>query len=210
MDGEAAALPALALALKSGARLRVLEWESSRNFSVRDVLARWKLLLEGCSRSAVSGVGLAIKKRQASGPYCLDYLAQEARHKECDLVVLSSLDSRSWLARLQSRWSGGSAFGCYTLVAPLGARGFVDAQTGELQVARVLCCGPGTRPVATSLLQLSGHSEPAIEECEVQHCWTRAPEFAADLVVLAPGCRLTPEFFKGLLEQACCPVLVIP
>lgn len=211
MDGESAALPALAVALKSGARLRVLEWASSRELSVRDVLARWKVLPEGSTRSDVSGLGLAVKKRQASGPYCVDYLAVEARAKGCDLVVLSSLNSRSWFSRLQSRWlGGGSRFGCYCLVAPVGARGFVDSQTGELRLLRVLCCGKEARAVATSVIELLAEGQPEIVECELEDCWNRAAQLPADLVVLAPGHDLDPEFLESLLPQASCPVLVIP
>lgn len=211
VDGESAALPALAVALKSRARLRVLEFESRRTFSVRQVLSRWKLMPDDCRASEVSELGLAIKKRPASGPYCVASLAEEAREKECDLVVLASPSPRSWLSRLQSRLLGdGPGFGCHCLVAPASVSGFVDPDTGAIQIGRILCCGPGTREVASSLGQLLGLPEPLIEECGREDCWARAREPLADLVVLAAGHELNAASLEELVAQAPCPVLVVP
>ena len=211
VDGELAAMPALALALKSKARLRVLEWESENSLSIRNVLTRWNLLPDGSEPSDISGLGLAIKKRQARGSYCVTSVAEEARSKECDLVVLSSLNTRSWLSRLESRWLGvRPVFRCHCLVTPPGTPGIVDPATGKWRVTRLLCCGSGSRATAASLSQLLDCCEPVIEHCEREECWTRARQLPADLVIFSPRQQLDLDFLEKTVPHAPCSLLLVP
>ncbi|MBS2040451.1 hypothetical protein JST97_36020 [bacterium] len=211
VDGESAVLPALALTYKTGARLRVLEWQSTRALSLRDILARWKQIPEQCERSAVQKLGLAIKKRTATSAYSVSYLAKEARARDCDLVVFSTLARSSWLNRLQDRWLGDRrGFNCCCLVAPPGVRSCVNALTGEFQVSRVLCCGPTTEPVTEAIRGWVALGEPSFEDCNFEDCWNRARETSADLVIFSAGREIDSHFLEQILPQTPCPVLLLP
>jgi Universal stress protein family len=158
---ESAFAHALAIALLTRSRLTILNAGrsplGSRDWSdlpgVRQTLERWKLLEAGSPRSAVfeqfgmKVAKVAVKSRDPAGT-----VLEWVDGNEPDLVVLDVEPGRGLPGWLGSPLAGRIAARSRTaaLFVPIDGRGFVDAQTGDLTLRRVLV------PVAASPEPLPG------------------------------------------------------
>jgi nucleotide-binding universal stress UspA family protein len=146
---------ALAFAIRRGAQFTLLhavgrrETDSWVDFpSVRDTLARWResgttqALEDKIRRSSISKVELPIRDPVAA---CRDYTG---RHP-VDMIVLAT-EGRSGLSRLirasrAERLARESRL--FTLFVPAEGRSFVDPETGEVSLRRILLpIDPATDP----------------------------------------------------------------
>lgn len=108
---------------------------------VRQTLARWGLLDANAPQSEVSrALGLYVTKGEVSGPDEEEALARLLRDEDAKLVVLGTRGVDG-LARLFDHSFSESLTRQARLPAlfvPQGARGFVDAATGEVRLKNVL------------------------------------------------------------------------
>ncbi|HYQ27836.1 MAG TPA: universal stress protein [Polyangiaceae bacterium] len=143
---EVAFAHALKLALASKAELSMLhatdgsdaEWQYFPG--VREILERWKLIPEGSPRSAVSKLGIDVRKVLVSSnnpvTACLGYLE---RHP-AELIVLAVHQSEGrmrWLEKSVGKPMARRA-GEMTLFVPHGVEGFVSQADGSVSLRNIL------------------------------------------------------------------------
>jgi len=143
---EVAFAHALKLALASKAELSMLhatdgsdaEWQYFPG--VREILERWKLIPEGSPRSAVSKLGIDVRKVLVSSnnpvTACLGYLE---RHP-AELIVLAVHQSEGrmrWLEKSVGKPMARRA-GQMTLFVPHGVEGFVSQADGSVSLRNIL------------------------------------------------------------------------
>jgi nucleotide-binding universal stress UspA family protein len=174
-EDHSAFLHGLALALAGRTRLTVAhvgphQPEHDGAPSVRAQLARWGVLPAGAPRSAVAGLGLDVIKAQVDATDPLHGLAFEADVEHVDLVVLGHRH-RDGLARLLNPSLAARAvreLNRPVLVIPDGARGFIDAGTGERTLRRVVVAvdhRPSSQPAldeVASLIATLGGAPPEV------------------------------------------------
>ena len=145
VTSEAAFRHALRIALAAGARLRILhvaadiEGVHREDFpGVRDTLARWGVIPEGSPAERVADTGMDVKKIKIAGADPVAAIADILARRPVDLIVLAThrLQRRGRpVAESMARRSPVPA-----LFVPEGVAGFVDAQSGEVQLRNVLIC----------------------------------------------------------------------
>lgn len=114
------------------------EWGSYP--SVRDTLSNWGLLPKNAKRSDVAGLGVNISKSASNGKNPVDGILEHLELRGPDLVVLAThqregLDRwlhRNLAASVSNRTDAASLF------VPYGVDGFVNAETGQASLQRVL------------------------------------------------------------------------
>lgn len=145
---EVAFAHALKIALVTGARLNILhaaaEPASSADWhdfpGVRATLERWRVIPPGSPRSAVSQVGIDVRKVMAvnSNPVkaCLGFLEQHP----ADLIVLAVHQHEGRMRWLHKSVGEPVAQGSgqITLFIPHGVEGFVSRQNGAVSVRHIL------------------------------------------------------------------------
>lgn len=107
---------------------------------IRPLLARWGILPEGSSKEDVVELGVQIKRVRAVSDHATDAILRQLTAHPTDLLVLST-HQREGLARLSHQavaepLSRGTQ--AKTLFVPAGVEGFVSAETGRTNLARVL------------------------------------------------------------------------
>jgi nucleotide-binding universal stress UspA family protein len=148
-DGSTVAFAhALRLACATKGSLAILHVERSddqppdwsRYPAVRDTLARWGLLPQHASRSAVADLGVRIGKASVADPDpaagVLGFLAQHP----ADLLVLATHQRHGldrWLHQTTAGRINAGTDGA-TLFLPVGNPGFVNEHTGAAQLTSVL------------------------------------------------------------------------
>lgn len=158
---ESAFAHALAVALLTRSRLTILNADRSRLGSrdwsdlpgVRQTLERWKLLEAGSPRSAVfEQFGVKVAKVAVRSRDPASTVLEWVDENEPDLVVLDVERDQGLPGWLGSGLAGRIAARSQTaaLFVPIDGRGFVDAETGDLTLRRLLV------PVAASPEPLPG------------------------------------------------------
>ncbi len=143
---EIAFLHALRLALATSSRLDILhvtpdgevDWDEFPG--IRETLIRWGMIPEGSSRSAVTKLGIDIKKAVVSSTDpvsgCLSYLEKHP----VDLIVLAVHPHEGrmrWLSRSIGEPIARGA-GEMTLFLPAGVKGFVSRKNGAVKIREIL------------------------------------------------------------------------
>ena len=121
---------------------------------IRPLLARWGVLPEGSSKEAVAKLGVQIKRVRAVADNATGAILQQLMAHPTELLVLST-HQHEGLARLTHHAVAEPvARGSHarTLFIPAGVEGFVSAETGSTNLARVLI------PIADK-----PHPQPAID-----------------------------------------------
>jgi nucleotide-binding universal stress UspA family protein len=121
---------------------------------IRPLLARWGILPEGSSKDDVAKLGVQIKRVRAVADNTTGALLQQLTTHPTELLVLST-HQHEGLARLTHHGVAEPlARGTHarTLFLPVGAEGFVSAETGRTNLTRVLI------PIAHT-----PHPQPAID-----------------------------------------------
>jgi nucleotide-binding universal stress UspA family protein len=128
---------------------------------VRPLLARWGLLPEGSAKADVGKIGIRIAKvRTIAEEADAAILVHLAAHP-ADLLVLST-HQREGLARLAHRAVAEPvARGSHakTLFVPTGVKGLVSAETGALELRRILipvAHHPNPQPAVDAAAELAG------------------------------------------------------
>lgn len=157
---------ALKIALATNAELRMLhinvpgERSNHHDFpSVRDFLARWKVIPKGSSRRAVGSVGIDVRKAIVPDANAVEGVSDFLDENPSSLIVLATHQ------RAKSTWFGHSKAepmarnaGISTLFVPDEVRGFVSKESGELNLKSVVIpvsLTPSPRPTVDSMLQLA-------------------------------------------------------
>ncbi len=107
---------------------------------IRPLLVRWGLLQEGCSKDDVAKLGVQIKRVRAVADDAAGAILQQLMAHPTELLVLST-HQRDGLARLTHHAVAEPvARGTFarTLFVPAGVEGFISAETGRTNLARVL------------------------------------------------------------------------
>jgi nucleotide-binding universal stress UspA family protein len=121
---------------------------------IRPLLARWGVLPEGSSKEDVINFGIQIKRVRAVADNATGAILQQLMAHPTELLVLST-HQREGLVRLTHHGVAEPlARGSHTrtLFVPAGVEGFVSAETGRTNLARVLI------PIAHK-----PHPQPAID-----------------------------------------------
>jgi nucleotide-binding universal stress UspA family protein len=121
---------------------------------IRPLLVRWGVLQEGCSKNDVAKLGVQIKFVRAVADNATGAILQQLMAHPTELLVLST-HQHEGLARLTHHAVAEPvARGSHakTLFVPAGVEGFVSAETGRTNLARVLI------PIAHQ-----PHPQPAID-----------------------------------------------
>ena len=157
---------------------------------VRSTLERWGLLAPGSQPAAVAEqLGMRVRKVDVVGRDPVDGVVRFINEHPCDLLVLATHGRAGW-----QRWRKGSiaepiARRAHTpsLFLPHAARGFVDPETGDVALRRILIA-----------VDHDPRPEPAVTEA-----WRLARALDADSVGLyalyvgtaadAPALRAMPE-----------------
>lgn len=157
---------------------------------VRRTLERWGLLAAGSAPAAVAEqLGMRIRKVDVVGRDPVEGVVRFINEHPCDLLVLATHGRAGW-----QRWRKGSIAEPIarraktpTLFLPHGARGFVDPQTGEAALRRILIA-----------VDHDPRPEPAVSEA-----WRLASALGAEGVSVnalyvgaaddAPALRAMPE-----------------
>lgn len=117
--------------------------------SVHGALHRWGMLPDPDDAHAFGALGLTVEKAEVVDADPVEAIARDATWHEADLLVMAT-HARSTLARAFARNVAEPASRrahVPTLFLPHGARGFVDAATGEVRLRRVLVpVGGATSP----------------------------------------------------------------
>lgn len=128
---------------------------------VRATLERWGLLAPGSPPAAVARqLGMQVRKVDVVGRDPVKGVVRFINHHPCDLVVLATHGRGGW-----GRWRSGSTAEPIarraktpTLFLPHAARGFVDPQTGDVALRRILIAvdrDPRPEPAVTEAWQLA-------------------------------------------------------
>lgn len=138
---------ALKLVLGTRGQLEILHVDRDQNRadwdsypSVRETLCRWKVLPEDAQRNDVSKLGVHISKSVSKGVETAAAVLDHLQQRDADLVVMSThrregLERwlhRSLAERISNRTEAASLF------IPHGVNGFVDLETGEVSLNRIL------------------------------------------------------------------------
>lgn len=117
-----------------------MPWE--RFPGVRETLADWGLLPQDAPRSAVSQMlNLCVAKMAMRDDDPRQGITDYLRRHPTDLLVMAT-EGRTGLARLFNPSVAETVAGrtkSHTLMLPKGTQGFVDANTGNAVIKRVLC-----------------------------------------------------------------------
>lgn len=108
--------------------------------SVRDTLSRWQLLPPQASRTDVAHLGVQISKTSIVGEDPADGILHHLERHPADLLVLATHQRHGldrWMhqtiaGKINSRTDGA------TLFIPFGHPGFVDEQSGQCHLQRIL------------------------------------------------------------------------
>lgn len=107
---------------------------------IRPLLARWRILPEGSSKEDVRQLGVQIKRVRVVAGDTKGAILQQLTAHPTDLLVLST-HQREGLARLTHHAIAepvARSTQANTLFIPTGVEGFVSAETGRTNLARVL------------------------------------------------------------------------
>ena len=114
------------------------DWDSYP--SVRDTLADWNLIPQSSPKSAVAKLGVHISKSACKGDETAARILEHIENRDAELVVMATHQRKgidrlvhSSLAEKVSAESDAAA-----LLIPYNVDGFVDLQTGEVSLQRVL------------------------------------------------------------------------
>lgn len=138
---------ALRLAVALGAQLEVLHVEPENDQSdwrwgphVVATLIRWGLLPKGATEDDLPQLGLYVRKQLVVGTDVVSATLLEVARTHADLVVIATHGRTGLNAWLQPSVAMPLATqgSVPVLVVPAGGRGFVDADSGEINLTRVL------------------------------------------------------------------------
>jgi nucleotide-binding universal stress UspA family protein len=146
-DAHVAFAHALRLALAANAEhdvLHVEPWNDQADWhwapAVTDTLARWDFVRPGASAADLEKLGIRARRTMAVGERPESAILEEMAASHADLLVLSTL-GRAGLAR----WLQPSVVSPVLrkrpvpmLLLPAGSRGFVDVDSGETRLRRIL------------------------------------------------------------------------
>lgn len=139
--------------------------------SVRDTLARWKLISPDASRSDVAKLGVDISKSASKGIDTAAGVLEHIDRRDADLVVMAThrregLDRwmhHSLAERVANRTDAA------TLFVPYGVDGFVDLETGMSSLRRIVIpidAVPDPQPAIDAASQLvAAVCEQPVEIC---------------------------------------------
>lgn len=140
---------ALRLALTNHANLHMLhagkdtheEWDEFP--SIREVLQKWGVIAEGASRSEVTDLGLGIRKVIGLEPGVVESIEGYCQRHPIDLIVLATAGRHGLAAWLKPSTAERiaekvSTFSIPTLFVPVGGRGCVSIDSGEVSLNHVL------------------------------------------------------------------------
>ncbi len=108
--------------------------------SVRDFFHKWGMLPEDAHRSDVSHLGVTIHKAAVDDDNPASGILRHLEHHPADLIVLATHQRQGldrWLHREVAEKVNNRTNGA-TLFIPFGVRGFIDAETGESHLHRIL------------------------------------------------------------------------
>ncbi len=131
---------ALKIAYASRGNLEIIDVRKRHDhddIQVRRVLERWGVLSEGSQREDVLKAGLHIKKIAKQGDSRKEIGERLMRHRR-DIMVIGTEKRRSNLFGNELVKYLSNTFRQTTLFVPANAKPFVDAQTGEVSLKRVL------------------------------------------------------------------------
>lgn len=146
-DSDVAFAHALQIALRCRAELSAYhvivdkDKFSSKNFpSVRDFLAQWGVLPSGSQRQDVIKIGLRVKKIARPGDDPVRMILHHLKKSPADLVVLATHGRQGLRRGMQDAVAEPVArrAQAMTLFLPLGCRGFVDQNTGQVSLRNIL------------------------------------------------------------------------
>lgn len=122
---------------------------------VRPLLIRWGLLPAGARHQDVTRLGLNIRKQVVAEPP-VPGITHETAHREIDLLVLGSHARSGWSRMLSNSVANQAIQSSHLpgLIVPGGAHGFLNHQTGSLNLRRILI-PVATRPRPERALQLA-------------------------------------------------------
>lgn len=108
--------------------------------SVRDTLARWNLLPADSSRSDVTSLGIHVGKSSVVDRDPARGILQYLESHEADLVVLATHQRHGLDRWLHTNVAGtiSDQGDCATLFLPYGQSGFVDAESGNCRLRKIL------------------------------------------------------------------------
>lgn len=108
--------------------------------SVRDTLSQWGLIPQNSPRSAVAKLGVHISKSACKGHETADKVLEHIQQRGAELVVMAT-HQREGLDRLMHK-SLAEAVSEHTdaasLLIPYGVDGFVDFESGDVSLKRIL------------------------------------------------------------------------
>jgi nucleotide-binding universal stress UspA family protein len=116
------------------------EYRKERWPRARATLARWGLLADGATSEAVAELGITIKKVQTNAVDPVASIQRHAEREESDLLLMAT-HARSGLARLFHKEVAAPAMRRSrrpALLFPSTGRRFIDLQSGELKLQRIL------------------------------------------------------------------------
>lgn len=114
------------------------DWESFP--SVRDTLAQWELIDAGAAKAEVARLGVQIAKTSCKSHQTAKTVLARIDQRGAELVVLAT-HQREGLARLMHSSVSGSISSrteAASLLVPYGTEGFVDTQSGQVTLNRIL------------------------------------------------------------------------
>lgn len=146
---------------------------------VRETLTQWGLLPPGSLREAVSALGLHVRKVEVGGDDPTDVILKYLGSHHADLIVLAT-HQRSGVARWLYREVAMPVMRRSALAAlfvPPGVDGFVDFNTGEVRLRRILLPidqHPHPRHVLPMLPAMVRAFHPGPVDVELLHVGTAA------------------------------------
>ncbi|MBS2038880.1 universal stress protein [bacterium] len=129
---------------------------------VRERLTRWGVLPEGAAKQAVVDLGLSVRKQISRGNI-EEEIALETEAREFELMVMSSQARAGWSYFLHRSISASALQNTHLpgLLLPGDVRGFIQAETGRVQLSKVMVpvapspeAWPALQAVARLLLTL--------------------------------------------------------
>ena len=152
--------------------------------AVRDTLSRWGFPQSVMQRTGATGPTVRISKSSCQASDVVDGVVQHLERQDADLVVMAT-HRRTGLDRLLHRsvaevLSRESETG--SLLVPYGVDGFVDLNTGEVCLSRILVpidLDPNPQPVIRAVMELVESVASNNVEVRLLHIGDRArvPEF---------------------------------
>lgn len=180
------------------------DWDSYP--PVRETLFKWGFLPQDARRSAVASLGVNVSKSACKGKDPRDAVLQHIERRAADVVVLAT-HQREGL----DRWLHGSLAETVasqteaaTLFVPYGVDGFVNSESGEVSLRRVLIPvdkSPNPQPVLDLVAELADVIAPDSVDIRLLHIGD-ASHTPSPTLPLSEKCRWTWETRLGAVVDA--------